>query len=144
MEEATVTLEEDKQRQEDSKFVRAALMTPLRSSASQTDGVVRGIRSTLSNREPELLEPSLTDRKQTNRPRSNRELPTKRCSNNFQILLPPLAQICKWSRPLLTGTALQTEFDVTSRKQTTEKFLTGARTHIRTLRFPPFSIAETA
>ena len=31
----------------------------------------------------------------------------------------------------LTGTALQTEISVTCRKQTMEKFLTGARTHIR-------------
>ena len=34
-------------------------------------------------------------------------------------------------RPFLTGSAPQTEFDVTRSKQTTEKFLTGARTHIR-------------
>jgi hypothetical protein len=31
----------------------------------------------------------------------------------------------------LTGSASQTEFDVTPTKQTTEKFLTGARTHIK-------------
>jgi len=37
----------------------------------------------------------------------------------------------KWSRPLLTGTAPQTEFSATYSKQTMEKFLTGARTHIR-------------
>ena len=37
---------------------------------------------------------------------------------------------CKWSRPLLTESDPQTEFDVTHRKQTTEKFLTEARTHI--------------
>ena len=36
----------------------------------------------------------------------------------------------KWSRPLLTGTDQQTEIDLTRSKQTTEKFLTGARTHI--------------
>jgi hypothetical protein len=30
----------------------------------------------------------------------------------------------------LTGSASQTEIDVTHRKQTTKKFLTGARTHI--------------
>jgi hypothetical protein len=35
----------------------------------------------------------------------------------------------------LTGSALQTEFDVTHRKQTTEKFLTGARTHISETHF---------
>ena len=36
----------------------------------------------------------------------------------------------EWSRPLLTGSATQTEFGLTYRKQTTERFLTGARTHI--------------
>ena len=41
------------------------------------------------------------------------------------------ANIYKWSRPLLTGSGSQTEFDVTPRKQTPEEFLTGARTHIR-------------
>ena len=34
----------------------------------------------------------------------------------------------------LTGTAPQTEIDVTCSKQTTEKFLTGARTHIKETR----------
>src|SRR6202034_1870158 len=42
---------------------------------------------------------------------------------------------CKWSRPLLTGTAPQTEFALTRSKQTTEKILTGARTHIRICKF---------
>jgi len=36
-----------------------------------------------------------------------------------------------WSRPLLTGTASKTEFIATHSKQTTEEFLTGARTAIR-------------
>jgi hypothetical protein len=39
----------------------------------------------------------------------------------------------KWSRPLLTGSAPQTEFDITPRKQTPEKILTGAGTHISDL-----------
>ena len=51
------------------------------------------------------------------------------------VLPPMLQKNCNWSRPLLTGTAPQTEFDLTYRKQTTEKFLTGARTHIRKTRF---------
>ena len=34
-------------------------------------------------------------------------------------------------RPFLTGSGSQTEFDVTHSKQTTEKFLTGARMHIK-------------
>src|ERR1700735_5610837 len=33
--------------------------------------------------------------------------------------------------PFLTGSDSQTEIDVTHSKQTTEKFLTGARTHIK-------------
>src|SRR6202046_344273 len=35
------------------------------------------------------------------------------------------------SAPFLTGSGSQTEFDVTHSKQTTEKFLTGARMHIK-------------
>jgi len=91
----------------------------------------RGICSKFSNRELELLEPLITDRKQTTAPSSNRELPTKRNSKGSQVRPRNLPQIRKWSRPLLTGSALQREFDLTYRKQTTEKFLTGARTHIR-------------
>ena len=63
----------------------------------------------------------------TLRNRSNPPIPNLKPSQNSKIL----AQICKWSRPLLIGTAPQTEFDATPRKQTTEKILTGARTHIR-------------
>jgi hypothetical protein len=114
----------------------------------------------ISNREPELLELSLTYRKQTKAPSSNRELTMRRASasrasaprrttrgicsafsssglptnlggNNSQLLPQNLPQIRKWSRALLTGSALQTEFGLTYRKQTTEKFLTEARTHIR-------------
>src|SRR5580704_10141027 len=66
-----------------------------------------------------------------------------RRDSRFSALPPPrastvspsnLSQICKWSRPLLTGSAPQTEFGLTYRKQTAEKFLTGARTHIREMR----------
>jgi hypothetical protein len=48
-----------------------------------------------------------------------------------------LPQIYKWSRPLLTGTAPQTEISITYRKQTTGKFPTGVQnmhqgiTHLR-------------
>ena len=42
----------------------------------------------------------------------------------------PTTRQLKWSRPLLTGTDQQTEIDLTRSKQTTNKFLTGARTHI--------------
>jgi hypothetical protein len=95
---------------------------------------VAGICSALSNREPNLLEPSLTYRKQMTAPAPNRELSTNLSGRNSQLPLPNLPQIRKWSRPLLTGSALQTEFGLTYRKQTTEKFLTGARTHIRETR----------
>jgi hypothetical protein len=43
----------------------------------------------------------------------------------------------------LTGSALQTEFGLTYRKQTTEKFLTGARTHISETRFCAKMSVET-
>jgi hypothetical protein len=39
--------------------------------------------------------------------------------------------ICPAFRPFLTGSAPQTEFGVTHSKQRTEKFLTGARMHIK-------------
>ena len=76
----------------------------------------------LSNRELRLLECSLTHRKQTVASRSNRELSTNPCCGNPHI---PIR-----NAPFLTGSASQTEFDVTRSKQTTEKILTGARTHI--------------
>jgi hypothetical protein len=41
---------------------------------------------------------------------------------------------CSRYSTLLTGSGPQTEIDVTCSKQTTEKFLTGARTHIRETR----------
>ena len=112
------------------------------SRASAPRRTTRGICSAFSNREPELLEPSLTYRKQKTAPSSNRELLTKRNSQSSQVLSPIPPQIYKWSRPLLTGTAPPTEFDVTYRKQTTGKFLTGARTHIRETRFAQHSDAS--
>ena len=59
--------------------------------------------------------------------------------NNSQV--PPRSEppIYKWSRPLLPGSAQNIENDVTYRKQTTEKFLPGATTHIRIFRLLPFS-----
>ena len=111
----------------------------LAKGASAPWGTARGICSAFSNREPELLEPSLTYRKQTTAPSSNRELPTKRNSQSSQVLSPLPPQIHKWSRPLLTESDSQTEFDLTCRKQTTEKFLTEARTHIKKTPFAPSS-----
>jgi len=109
-------------------------LTMRRASASRASApwrTTRGICPVFANRELELLEPSLTYRKQTKAPSSNRELSTNLCRNNSQLPLPNLPQIRKWSRPLLTGSAPQTEIGLTYRKQTTEYFLTGARTHIR-------------
>jgi hypothetical protein len=59
-----------------------------------------------------------------------------RMDSSFSGLLSPrasavlLPQIRKWSRPLLIDSALPIEFGLTYRKQTTEEFLTDARTHI--------------
>ena len=58
-------------------------------------------------------------------------LPSPRASTVSPSNLP---QIPKWSRPLLTESDPRTEFGLTRRKQTTEKFLTEARTHIRETR----------
>ena len=122
---------------------RELTMRPASASrASALRRTTRGICSAFSNREPELLEPSLTHRKQTTPPSSNRELSTKRNSQSSQVLSPIQPQIYKWSRPLLTESALPTEFHVTHRKQTTEKFLTEARTHIRETRFAQHSDAS--
>jgi hypothetical protein len=113
-------------------------LTMRRASASRASAprrATRGICSTFSNRELKLLEPSLTHRKQKTTLCSNRELSTNVWVNDAQVHSPSLPQICKWSRPLLIDSAPQTKFDVTYRKQTTEKFLTGARTHIRETRF---------
>src|SRR5271156_4849584 len=51
----------------------------------------------------------------------------------------PTVTKCKWSRPLLTGTDPQTEFNVTYSKQRTEKFLTGTRIDISDFRKLPNS-----
>ena len=77
------------------------------------------IAEPLSNREHELLESSLTHRKQSVASQSNRELSTNpRCGNSRSLIAVPR---------FLTGSASQTEFDVTHSKQTTAHFLTGAR-----------------
>ena len=52
---------------------------------------------------------------------------------------PVVTSKCTSGRPLLTGTASQTEFHATYSKQTSEKILTGARTHIRIFNFSPFT-----
>ena len=52
---------------------------------------------------------------------------------------PVVTSKCASGRPLLIGTASQTEFNATHSKQTTEEFLTGAGTCIRIFNFSPFS-----
>jgi TonB family protein len=91
----------------------------------------------LSNRERELLESSLTHRKQTLASHSNRELSTNRRRNSSRS---PRSLFCTNHSPLttshwsfLTGSAPQTKFDATLSKQTTEKFLTGSKTAFSTL-----------
>src|SRR6202046_1359726 len=89
------------------------------------------IAKPLSNRELRLLESSLTHRKQTVASRSNRELQTKPCCANPHI---PIRRA-----PFLTGSAPHSKFDVTHSKQSTEKILTGARTHIKISIAPLYS-----
>jgi 2-keto-4-pentenoate hydratase len=52
---------------------------------------------------------------------------------------PVVTSNCASGRPLLIDSAPQTEFVLTHSKQTTEKFLTGARTHIRIFSFWTFT-----
>ena len=87
----------------------------------------RGICFALSNRELELLEPALTHRKQTTAPRSNRELSINQCCGNFHLSGALLSSGLPRQMQFLTGSAPQTEFDETHRKQTTAHFLTGSR-----------------
>src|ERR1700734_4392240 len=68
------------------------------------------------------------------------------CGRDVTMARPPSAKIdpvvtskCTSGRPLLIDSALPTEFRVTHSKQTTEKFLTGARTHISIFNFSPFT-----
>jgi hypothetical protein len=63
---------------------------------------------------------------------------------NLAKIEPVVTSKCTSGRPLLTGTALPTEFRATHSKQTTEKFLTGARTHIRIFNFSPFTRQNSA
>jgi hypothetical protein len=102
-------------------------LTMRQASASRASNATRGIRFALSNRERQLLEPVLTHRKQTMASRSNRELSTNRCSCNFHLSGALLSKGLLRQIQFLTGSAPQTEFDVTYRKQTTAQFLTGSR-----------------
>jgi len=77
------------------------------------------VAKALSNRELRLLEPSLTHRKQTVAPRSNRELSTNRDRSNSHAVIPILT--------FLTGSGSQTEFAITHSKHTTPSILPGSR-----------------
>jgi hypothetical protein len=77
------------------------------------------IAKPLSNRDRELLESSLTHRKQTVASRSNRELSTNPCRLISRVVIP--------IPTFLTETASQTEFTVTHSKQSVGEILTGAR-----------------
>ena len=57
---------------------------------------------------------------------------------------PVVTSKCASGRPLLIDSALPTEFRATHSKQTTEKFLTGARTHISIFNFSPFPTQNPA
>ena len=82
---------------------------------------------------------------------ARRSQPPRRTSTRKPGSRPPrLAQIahqnepvvtskCASGRPLLIDSAPPTEFRATHSKQTTEKFLTGARTHIRIFSFWTFT-----
>jgi hypothetical protein len=70
-------------------------------------------------------------------------LAPRHCSRPAKIM-PVVASKCASGRPLLTGTASQTEFALTHSKQTTEKFLTGARTHIKVFEFLSFTTQNLA
>ena len=57
---------------------------------------------------------------------------------------PVVTSKCTSGRPLLIDSGPQTEFTVTHSKQTTGKFLTGARTHISIFNFSPFTTQNPA
>jgi hypothetical protein len=79
-------------------------------------------------------------RKQTTKPRLTG---SRIVTRHFEILPHSVAKqsgFYKWSRPLLTESDTQTEFVATYRKQTTEKFLTEARTHINDFTFSQNSV----
>jgi|ERR1700735_1831305 hypothetical protein len=71
---------------------------------------------------------------------SSQGLLWRRTSHSGLIGGPFLGGFCEEFRPFLTGSAPQTETHVTHSKQTTEKFLTGARTHFKlSPNWPKFS-----
>jgi seryl-tRNA synthetase len=83
-------------------------------------------------------------RKQTCKPRLTGSRIDIRHFEFFRKSVGEPSHFCKWSRPLLIDSDTPTEFTATRRKQTTEKFLTGARTHIRDFGFSHNFAATTA
>src|ERR1700723_4228546 len=63
---------------------------------------------------------------------------------NSAKIEPVVPSKCTSGRPLLIDSALPTEFRATHSKQTTEKFLTGARTHISVFNFSQFTTQNPA
>ncbi len=107
-----------------------------------------GPQTPISNRELDLLEPHLSDCKQRKATVSNRELSTNRdLGAPSSLWRGTVAVSLRGSRitgpgsrplaPFLTGSASQTEFDLTHSKQTTGEFLTGARTAFKVSQFRP-------
>jgi hypothetical protein len=76
---------------------------------------------------------------------SNRELSTIQCRDNSRRrgVCANHSPLVTSHRPFLTGSAPQTESDVTHSKQTLEKILTGARTAIKEFGFSPNFDAES-
>jgi hypothetical protein len=83
-------------------------------------------------------------RKQTSKPRLTG---TRIDIRHIELLAHSFTQrsgFYKWSRPLLIDSDTPIEFVATRRKQTREKFLTGARTHISNFTFSRNSVTQTA
>ena len=115
-------------------------------SPHETRVTDRAPQRPLSNRELGLLERALSHCKQRKATVSNRELstvctfgaPSALTRDRVAVSLRGPRNAGRNSRhlaPFLTGSASQTEFVVTSRKQTMGKILTGARTAIKDAQF---------
>jgi dTMP kinase len=110
-----------------SELRRAPVFSPLFSHPERADAVSHSANRAKLNRQTLELERFVTRTKQTPALRSNRQ--------NFHFYLAKNlvvadARIEKFNA-FLTGSAPQTEFDVTHSKQTTETFRTGTRTAIK-------------
>jgi hypothetical protein len=119
---------------------------PIAVSPHETRVTDRAPQRPLSNRELGLLERALSHCKQRKATVSNRELsavhnfaaPSPAVRDGIAVSLRGTRIAGRGSRPpapSLTGSASQTEFVVTSRKQTMGKILTGARTAIKDAQF---------